>query len=174
MDFHPSYDQIHFIQYLFLFSQGLTLLEIAAHLAGKAAKLMGEALGKVKMALAGKNTSFLLDILEGCFGHENLDTFQSTISTEKAEIKTTIEEATSNLPEKTPVTLSDSGGLATAELVFPLKSIPMVIAGLPEPFFPVHGPKTLSHYHCQFLPCTLQFPPRKLQLVITFNMIILM
>ena len=56
----------------------------------------------------------------------------------------TIEETTSSLPEKTPATLPNSGSLATAELVFPLKSIPMVIAGLPEPFLPVRGPETLS------------------------------
>ena len=121
VDFNPSYGLIHFKQCLFLFLQGLTLLELAAHLAGKAAKLRLEGLGKVKIALAGTNTSFLLDILEGCFGHENLDTSQFTVSTEKAETETTIEEATSNLLEKTPATLLDSGGLATAELVFPLK-----------------------------------------------------
>ena len=69
----------------------------------------------------------------------------------------TIEETTSSLLEKTPATLLDSSGLAIAELVFPLKSIPKVIAGLPEPFLPVHGPETLSHYHCQFPSCTLEF-----------------
>ena len=58
----------------------------------------------------------------------------------------TIEETTSSLPEKTPATLPDSGGVATAELVFPLKSIPTVIAGLPEPLLPVCGPETLSDY----------------------------
>ena len=68
-------------------------------------------------------------------------------------METTIEEAISNLPEKTPVNLPDSSGLATAELVFPLKSIPKVIAGLPEPYLPVHGPETHSHYHCQFPSC---------------------
>ena len=110
------------------------------------------------MKITGTNTSFLLDILEWCFGHENLDTSQSTISTEKAEIEATIEEVVSNLPEKTPATLPDSGGLATAEQVFPLKSIPIVIAGLPVPFLPpVHGPETLSHFHCQFPSCTPEF-----------------
>ena len=111
----------------------------------------------MKIALAGTNTSFLLDILEGSFSHENLDTSQSTVSTEKAETETTIEEAISNLPEKAPATLPDSGGQATVELVFPLKSIPTVIAGLPEPFLPVHVPESLSHYHCQFPSCTLEF-----------------
>ena len=65
------------------FLQGLTLLELAAHLEGKAAKLRHEGLGKVKIALTGTDTSSLLEILEGSFGHENLDTSQSTISTER-------------------------------------------------------------------------------------------
>ena len=116
-----------------MFIQGLTLLELAAHLEGKAVRLRCEGLGKVKIALAGTNTSLLLGILEGCFGHESLGTSQSTLSTEKAE--STIEETTSSFSEKTPANLPASGGLATAELVFPLKSIPMVIAGLPEPFY---------------------------------------
>ena len=72
-------------------------------------------------------------------------------------METTAEEAASNLTEKTPATLSDHGGLATAELVFPLKSIPMVITGLPEPLLPIRGPETLSHYHCQFPSYTLEF-----------------
>ena len=110
---------------------------------------------KVKIALAGTNTSFLLNILEGCFGHESLDTSQSTISTEKAE--TTIKETMSNFPERTPANPPASGGLATAELVFPLKLIPTVIAGLPESFLPIRGPETISHYHCQFPFCTLEF-----------------
>ena len=53
-----------------------------------------------------------------------LDISQYSISTEETETGATIEEATFNIPEKTPPTLSDSGGLATAELVFPLKSNP--------------------------------------------------
>ena len=69
----------------------------------------------------------------------------------------TIEEATYNIPEMTPFTLPDSGGLTTAGLVFPLKPIPTVIAGIPEPLLPVPGPKTLSLYHCQFPSCTLEF-----------------
>ena len=82
--------------------------------------------------------------MEGCFGHENMDTSQSTVSTEEVEMGATIKETTSNLLEKTPASFPDTGGLATAELVFPLKSIPTVIAGLPEPFLPVRGPETLS------------------------------
>ena len=133
--------------FFLVYFQGLALLELAAHLEGKAAKLRHEGLGKVKIALAGTNTSFLLDILEGCFDHENLETFQSTICTEETEMGVTIEGTTSNLLEKTPAILPDSGSLATAKLVFPLKSIHKVIAGIPEPFLPVCGPETLSHYH---------------------------
>ena len=124
---------------------------------GKAAKLRLEGLGKVKIALAGTNTSFLLDILEGCFSHKDLDTSQSTISIEETETGSTIEDVTSNVPEKTSPTLPASGGLATAQLVFPLKSVPTLIAGIPKPFLPVHGLETLSLYHCQFPSCTLKF-----------------
>ena len=95
--------------------------------------------------------------MEGCFVHKDLDTSQSTISTEETKTGATIEEATPNIPEKTPSTLPNSGNLATAELVFPLKSIPTLIAGIPEPFLPVQGPKTLSLYHCQFPSCILEF-----------------
>ena len=124
---------------------------------GKAAKLRCEGLGKLKIALAGTNTSVLLDILQGCFGHESLDTSQSTISTEETKMGAAFEGETSNLHEKTSATLPDSGGLATAELVFPLKLITIVIAHIPEPFLPVHGLETLSHYCCQFPSCTLEF-----------------
>ena len=78
----------------------------------------------MKIPLASTNTSFLLDILEGCFGHKNMDTSQSTISTEETETGSTIEDVTSNIPEKTPPTLPASGSLATAELVFSLKISP--------------------------------------------------
>ena len=123
----------------------------------KAAKLRHEGLGKVKIALASTNTSFLLDILEGCFDHKDLDTSQSTISIEEMGTEATLEDVTSNIPEKTPPILPASGGLATAELVFPLKSVSTVIAGIPEAFLPVHGLQTLSLYRCQFPSCTLEF-----------------
>ena len=47
--------------------------------------------------------------------------------------------------------------LTTAELLFPLKSIPTVVAGLPKTYLPLHGPETLSKYQCQFPLCTLEF-----------------
>ena len=114
-------------------------MEVAAHLEGKAARLRHEGLGKVKVALAGTNASFFLDILEGCFGQQDPDTSQSTISLKEAETDITVEHVTSNIPEKILPSVPVSGGLASAELVFPLKSVPTVIAGIPEPFLPVHG-----------------------------------
>ena len=158
VDFHPFHDLIHLSSMFFLvYFQGLTLLELAAHLEGQAAKLRHEGLEKVKIALAGTNTSFLLDILEGCFGHKDLDTSQSTISHEETETGATIDDVASNIPKKTPPTLPAGCGAAAAELVFPLISVPTVIAGIPEPFLPVHGLETLSQYHCQHPSCTLEF-----------------
>ena len=103
-------------------------------------------MGKVKVALAGTNNSLLLDILEGCFGQQDPDTSQSTISLEEVEADILVKDVTSNIPEKTFPSVPVSGGLASAELVFPLKSIPTVIAGIPEPFLPVCGLETLSLY----------------------------
>ena len=135
----------------------MNLLELATHLEEKAAKLRHECLGRIKIALPGTDTSSLLEILDGHFGHMDMDISESTISTEKSEKKATIEEETSDIAEKIPATLFDVGGLATAEQVFPLKSIPTVIAGLHEPFVPLHGPETPSQYHCQVPSCSLEF-----------------
>ena len=73
-----------------------------------------EGLGRIKIALTGTDTSSLLEILGGHFGHVDMDISESTISAEKSEKKATIEEKTSYIPEKIPATLSDVGGLATA------------------------------------------------------------
>ena len=51
-----------------------------------------ESLGRIKIGLAGTDTSSLLEIIEGHFGHVDLDTFKSTISTEKSEKEVTKEE----------------------------------------------------------------------------------
>ena len=155
----PTYPTTLFILKLFpfLYLQGLNLLELAGHLEEKATQLRCEGLGRIKIALAGTDTSSLLEILEGHFGHMDMDISESTISTEKSEKKAITEEETSDIPEKILATPSNVGSLATAELVFPLKSIPTVIAGLPEPFLPLHGPETLSRYHCQVPSCSLEF-----------------
>ena len=118
------------------------MLELAAHLEGKAAQLRWEGFGKIKITLAGTDTSSLLKILEGCFGYMDLDTSQSTASTEKAEKE--VEEEASTPSKQIPANLSSSGRLATAELVFPLKSTPAVTAGLPEAYLSICGLETLS------------------------------
>ena len=155
--FVPTYPIIFFILNLFLFFyfQGLNLLELATHLEEKAAQLRCEGLGKIKIALASMDTSSLLDILQGYFGC--VDSLEGTESVEESNKDSTTEEKTPEVIEKTPITLPDVGGLATAELVFPLKSILTVVAGLPKSYLPHHGPETLSQYHCQFPSCTLEF-----------------
>ena len=75
-----------------IYLQSLNLLELAAYLKDKVAQLRNKGLGRIKMALAGMNTSSLLEILEGHFGHMDLDTSKSTISTEKSEKEVTTEE----------------------------------------------------------------------------------
>ena len=104
------------------------------------------------MAFVGTDTSSLLEILGGPFGHlyhlppwRHLPRSQLHLN------------QTSEAPEKTPITPSDDGGLVSAELVFPLKSILLIITGLPKSFLPLHGPETLSWYRCQYPSCTLEF-----------------
>ena len=122
------------------------MIELATHLEEKAARLKWEGLGKIKIALAGCNTSSLLDILEGAFG--SID--QETISIAKETI-------TEDIPS-TPSTPSPAeSGLVGAELVFPTQAIPLVIAGIPESFLPIHGPEAQSCYRCQFTDCTQIF-----------------
>ena len=82
-----------------------------------------------------------------------------------------VEDVTSNIPEKALPPVPVSGGLASAELVFSMKSVPTVITGIPKPFLSVCGLEALSLYHCQFPSCTLEFS-QKLLHVITFIMII--
>ena len=58
----------------------------------------------------------------------DLDTSQSTSSTEKA--KKEVEEEASTPSKQIPAAPPISGGLATAELVFPLKSTTAITASL--------------------------------------------
>ena len=58
---------------------------------------------------------------------------------------------------KTSTTPPEASHLATAELVFPFKSSPLIVAGIPETYLPLCGPKTLSQYHCQAPSCILEF-----------------
>ena len=82
---------------------------------------------------------------------------QSTISLEEPETGTTTEDVASHIPEKPSPTHPTSGGLATTELVFSLKLVPTVIAGIPKSLLPVCGFETLSLYCCQYPSCTLEF-----------------
>ena len=128
-------------------------------------QLHREGLGRIKMALVGTNTSLLLEILEGSFGHVDLDTTRSFVSTDITEVpvtKPTATEKPSGKPleeksEKTSVPTSKDNSLVSAELVFPQKSIPLVITRLPEPFLSLHGPETLSCYRCQYPSCNHKF-----------------
>ena len=114
------------------------------------------------MALAGTDTPSLLEILEGSFGHVDLDVSTSSASIEMPIKKSTAAEKSPEKPsektsEKPSVPLSKEGSSASAELVFPLKYIPLIIASLPELFLPLHGPETLSHYRCQHTSCNQEF-----------------
>ena len=162
----PNYPITLFILKLFpfLYLQGLNLLKLSTQLEENATQLRCEGLGRIQIALASTDTSSLLEILEGHFGHMDMDISESTIST-KSEKKATTEKETSNIPENIPATLSNIGGLAISELVIPLKSIPTVIAGLPEPFLLLHGPDTLSQCHYQVSFCSLEFS----QKAVAFN-----
>ena len=67
-------------------------MELAFHLERKAAQLCHEGLGRIKMALAGTDTSSLLEILEGSFGHVDLNLSISSGCTEIPVKKSTVTE----------------------------------------------------------------------------------
>ena len=118
------------------------------------------------MALAGTDTSSLLEILEGTFGHFDHNITTLSISTETpAQKPTTTEKPSEEALEKVPVAPPGESSLASTELVFPLKSIPLVIAGLPKSLLPLCGPETLSQYRCQYSSCNYEFS----QNVATYN-----
>ena len=74
-------------------------MELAAHLEEKAAQLRHEGLAEIKIALAGMDTSSLLEILQGCFGH--VDSSESTESAEEPDKESTTEEKTPKFVKKT-------------------------------------------------------------------------
>ena len=131
------------------------LLELAAHLESKAAQLKWEGLGKIKVALTRTDTSSLTRSLEGCFCSVDPSLPSPSASTEITEPpeEHPLEEAPGS-ESSSPITGSS---ISTAELVFPMKSIPSVITGIPEALLPLCGPETLSHYRCQFPDCTQVF-----------------
>ena len=84
----------------------MNLLELATHLERKVAHLHLEGLGKIKMAVAGSDTSSLIEILEGAFGHIDSDT-TSTISADDIPVqKPTTPQTKEKPPEKMLTTSS--------------------------------------------------------------------
>ena len=127
------------------------MIELANHLKEKAARLKWEGLGKIKIALAGCNTSSLLDTLEGAFDfidQENI--YTASIS----EVKEATKE---DIPLSPPIPSPEESGPIGTELVFPTQSISLVVAGIPESFLPLHRPEAQSCYRCQFPDCTRIF-----------------
>ena len=98
--------------------------------------------------------SSLLEILQGYFGC--VDSSESK-SVEKSNKESATEEKTPEVVKKTSIIIPEISSLTTAELVFPLKSIPTVVAGLPKTYLPHCGPEILSRYRYQFPSCTLEF-----------------
>ena len=101
------------------------------------------------MALAGCNTSSLLDTLEGEFGFVNQENVSTASISEMKE--------PTKVPLSSPILSSKESGLIGTELIFPMQTIPLVVAGIPESFLPLHGPKTQSCYRCQFPECVQIF-----------------
>ena len=114
------------------------------HLKQKAAQLKHEGLGQIKMALVGTDTSSLLEILQVHFG------CVASSESDMEEDDLVEEEKTSEAVEEAVAEPKEVGNLATAKLVFPF-------AGISKMYLPLCGPKTLYHYHCQVLSCTLDF-----------------
>ena len=76
--------------------------------------------------MAGTDTSSLLEILQVHFGHVT-----SSESDEEGSVLAE-EEKTSKAVEETIAKSKEVGSLVTAELVFPFKSSPLVVAGIPK------------------------------------------
>ena len=102
----------------------------------------------IKIALAGTDTSSLLEILQGHFG---------CVASSESDNVLAEEEKISEVVEEISVKPTEAGNLVTAEMVFPFKSLPPVVPGISEIYLPLHGLKTLSHYHCQIPSHTLYF-----------------
>ena len=81
------------------------------------------------------------------------------------------EKKTSEAVEEVVDEPKEVGDLAMAELAFPFKSSPLVVAGIPKMYLPLCGPETLSHYYYQVPHVPLILPKRWL-LVIIFIMTI--
>ena len=83
------------------------MLELASHLERKAAQLCREDFGRMKMVLAGTDTSSLLDILEGSFRRVDLDTTTSSVSTDTLVKKPTTTDTLVKKPTTTEKALKN-------------------------------------------------------------------
>ena len=83
----------------------------------KAAQLRCEGLGQIKIALAGTDTSSLLEILQAHFGHV------ASLESDEEESMLEEEEKTSEVVEEIIAKPLEAGNLVTAELVFPLSPL---------------------------------------------------
>ena len=84
--------------------------------------------------------------------------FGCVASSESDEEDVLVEEKkTSEAVEEVVAESKEVDNLAKAELVFPFRSSPLVVDGIPKKYLPLCGPKNLSCYHCQVPPCTLDF-----------------
>ena len=90
-----------------------------------------------------------------------IDSTESAESVKEYEKRLTTEEKTPEIAEKISTTTPEAGHLATAELVFPFKSSPLVVAGIPEMYLSLHGPETHSQYCCQVPSCTHEFAQKQ-------------
>ena len=124
------------------------MIELATHLEHKVARLKQEGLGKIKMTLAGCNTSSLLETLEGACDFIN----QENIST--ASISKVKETTKEDIPSSSSIPSPEESGPVGTELVFPKQAILLVVPGIPESLLPLHGPEAQSCYRCQFPDCT--------------------
>ena len=96
--------------------------------------MKSEGIGQIKIALAGTDTSFLCETCRHILG-----VFASSESDEEEDVLVE-EKKTSEAVEEVVAGPKEMGSLAMAEM-----------------YLPLHGPKSLSHYHCHVPPCTLNF-----------------
>ena len=146
--FHPSlFSPIT----CFFHFQGLNLLELATHLEQKATQLKCEGLGHIEIALAGTDTFSLIEIVQAHFGHVKPS------ESEQEEDVFVEEEKASGTSKEVTAKSKEVGKLATAELVLPFQSIPLVIVGIPTNYLPLCDLKSHSCYHSQVPPCNPDF-----------------
>ena len=102
----------------------------------KATILWWEGLGWIKIALAGTDTSSHLDILQAHNGHSYL--IES--NDEGGDVSTQEGSGDEGAADKVQAgKVKEMSTLASAGLVFPFKSTPLVIAGIPKNYLPLHG-----------------------------------